>query len=141
MKLTSLEIMEILPHRYPFLLVDRVLEGEPGIWARGIKQVTISEPHFSGHFPGYPIMPGVLIAEALAQLGAICILSLEENQGKLVLFGGIDKMRFRKEVLPGDSLELYCKILGFKMGMGKGEVEARVDGQLVASGKLTFSLK
>lgn len=133
--------MEILPHRYPFLLVDRVLEGEAGLWARGLKQVSIAEPQFTGHFPDYPLMPGVLITEALAQLGAICILSLEEHRGKLVLFAGIDKMRFKKEVLPGDSLELYCKISAFKMGIGRGQVEARVEGQLVASGTLTFSIK
>ncbi|NLY36613.1 MAG: 3-hydroxyacyl-ACP dehydratase FabZ [Tissierellia bacterium] len=133
--------MDILPHRYPFLLVDKVLEGEAGVWARGIKQVSLNEPHFMGHFPDYPLMPGVLIIEALAQLGALCVLSLEEHRGKLVLFGGVDKMRFKKEVLPGDSLELYCKILGFKMGIGKGEVRAMVDGEIVAQGQLTFSIK
>lgn len=141
MKYSGREIMEILPHRYPFLLVDRVLEGEAGIWARGMKQITLNEPHFIGHFPDYPIMPGVLIIEALAQLGALCVLSLEEHRGKLVLFAGVDKMRFRKEVFPGDSLELYCKISAFKMGIGKGQVTASVEGEIVAQGQLTFSIK
>lgn len=141
MELSARQIMDILPHRYPFLLVDKVLEGEAGIWARGIKQVTMNEPQFTGHFPDYPLMPGVLIIEALAQLGAICVLSLEEYRGRLVLFGGVDKMRFKKEVLPGDTLELHCQILGFKMGIGKGEVKAMVDGEIVAQGQLTFSVK
>lgn len=141
MQYNAKQIMDILPHRYPFLLVDRVLEGEAGLWARGIKQVSLNEPQFMGHFPDYPLMPGVLIIESLAQLGALCILSLAEHRGKLVLFAGVDKMRFKKEVQPGDCLELYCEITAFKMGIGKGQVKATVEGQIVAQGQLTFSMK
>ena len=106
MDLNIQQIMEILPHRPPFLLVDRITGGEPGVWAQGIKCVTVNEPFFAGHFPGYHVMPGVLIMEALAQVGAVAILSLPENKGKLAFFGGIKNARFKRQVVPGDVLEL-----------------------------------
>ena len=106
MELDANQIQEILPHRPPFLLVDRITGGEPGVWAQGIKCVTVNEPFFAGHFPGYHVMPGVLIMEALAQVGAVAILSLPENKGKLAFFGGIKNARFKRQVVPGDVLEL-----------------------------------
>ena len=108
MELDIKEIMEILPHRPPFLLVDRIVECEPGKSAKGIKCVSMNEPFFPGHFPGQPIMPGVLILEALAQTGAVAALSLPENRGKLAVFGGVKNCRFKKPVTPGDVLELSC---------------------------------
>ena len=105
------EIMEILPHRHPFLLIDTIEEVEPGVRAVGKKSVTFSEPYFAGHFPGNPVMPGVLILEALAQTGAVAALSLPENKGKLALFGGIKNARFRKQVTPGDVLTLHCELV------------------------------
>ena len=110
MELDANQIQEILPHRPPFLLVDRITGGEPGVWAQGIKCVTVNEPFFAGHFPGYHVMPGVLIMEALAQVGAVAILSLPENKGKLAFFGGIKNARFKRQVVPGDVLELRCEL-------------------------------
>ena len=107
--MSAAEIEEILPHRYPFALVDKILDYTPGQWARGVKCVTRTEPFFEGHFPGHPVMPGVLILEALAQTGAVAALSLPENKGKLALFGGIKNARFRKQVTPGDVLTLHCE--------------------------------
>jgi 3-hydroxyacyl-[acyl-carrier-protein] dehydratase len=134
------EILKVIPHRYPFLLVDRILEVEPGRRAVGLKQVTINEPFFQGHFPGYPIMPGVLIVEALAQVGAIAVLSLPENRGKLALFAGIDNFRFRRPVVPGDSLRLEVELVRMRGTVGKGQARALVDGQVVADGELMFAL-
>ena len=133
-------IMRILPHRPPFLLVDRILELEPGVRAVGVKSVTIDEPHFAGHFPGKPIMPGVLILEALAQVGAVAILAAEGNEGKIPLFAGIDECRFRRPVVPGDllSLELSIERVRGRIGIGKGT--ARVDGETVAEARLSFAL-
>src|SRR5690554_645731 len=111
MNLDINEIMERIPHRYPFLLVDRVTELIPGKSAKGYKNVTINEPFFQGHFPGRPIMPGVLILEALAQLGAVILLGSEENKGRLALFTGIDKVRFRRQVVPGDQLQLEAELI------------------------------
>ena len=134
MNLDINEIMKRIPHRYPFLLVDCVTELVPGNSAKGYKNITINEPFFQGHFPGYPVMPGVLILEALAQLGAVAVLDSEENRGKLALFTGIDKVRFRRQVVPGDKLELEAQIIRMKSIMGKAAVKATVDGELAAEG-------
>ena len=139
--LTNVDIQSIIPHRHPFLLVDKILEAEPGKKAIGIKNVTINEPFFQGHFPGYPVMPGVLIVEALAQTGAVAILLQEENRGKLAFFTGIDSIKFRQQVFPGDTLRLEAEVLAFKMGMGKARVLATVDGQIVAEGEIKFALR
>lgn len=138
--LSTKEIQEIIPHRWPFLLVDRVIELEPGQRAVGIKNVTASEWFFQGHFPGNPIMPGVLIAEALAQVGAVVVLSLPENRGKIVLFAGIDAFRFRKPVVPGDTLRLEVSLTKVRGPVGKGAARAEVDGKTVAEGELTFAV-
>lgn len=138
--LTNMEIQNILPHRYPFLLVDKILEVEPGKKAVGIKNVTANEPFFQGHFPGKPVMPGVLIVEALAQAACVAGLLLEENRGKLGMFTGIEKMKFRKQVFPGDTLRLEAEFLVFKMGMGKAKVCATVDGQVAAEGEIRFAM-
>ena len=138
--LNTVQVMEILPHRAPFLLIDTVEELEPGVKAVAKKNVTFNEPFFTGHFPGNPIMPGVLITESLAQAGAIAILSMEENKGKNALFGGIDKMKFKKMVVPGDKLKLEVKIIKRKGPIGIGEAIATVDGKTVAKGELTFAV-
>lgn len=133
-------IKAIIPHRYPFLLVDRILELEPGVSAIGIKNVTSNEDFFQGHFPDYPVMPGVLIVEAMAQVGAVAILSLPEHRGRLAFFAGIDGVRFRRQVRPGDCLRMEVTLTSFRMGVGKGEARAYVDDALVAAGTLTFAL-
>ncbi len=138
--LSNVEIQNIIPHRYPFLLVDRILEIEYGKKAVGIKNVTANEPFFQGHFPGNPIMPGVLIVEALAQVGAVAILGMEENKGKLAVFTGIDGLRFRRQVVPGDTLKMEIEMLAFKRGIGKAKAEAYVGGDLAASGELMFAI-
>lgn len=132
------QIMEIIPQRSPFLMIDRVEEYIPGESAIAYKNVCINEPFFQGHFPGNPIMPGVLIVEAMAQTGAVAVLSLEENKGKNALFGGIDKLKFKKQVVPGDVLKLEVKIIKRKGPIGVGEAIATVDGKLAAKGELTF---
>ncbi len=134
------EIMEILPHRHPFLLIDTIEEVEPGVRAVGKKSVTFSEPYFAGHFPGNPVMPGVLIMEALAQTGAVAILSLPENRGKTAYFAGIDKAKFKQMVRPGDVLVLETKILRTKGPIGVGEAVATVNGKLAAKAELTFAI-
>ncbi len=141
MELNSDQIKEILPHRYPFLLVDRILECEPGKRAVGRKCVTSNELFFQGHFPGKQVMPGVLIIEALAQTGAVAILSDEKNAGKLALFGGIKNARFRRQVIPGDVLELRCEIIAAKGPVGIGKAEAFVDGETAVTAELTFALE
>jgi 3-hydroxyacyl-[acyl-carrier-protein] dehydratase len=133
-------ILDVLPHRYPFLLVDRVIELEPGVRAAGIKQVTINEWFFQGHFPGQPVMPGVLIVEALAQVGAVALLSQADHAGKIVYFAGIDGVRFRRPVVPGDTLHLAVELTKLRGRVGKGQGEARVDGRLAAEGEFTFAL-
>jgi len=134
------EIMEIIPQKEPFLMIDKVESYVPGESCIAYKNVCINEPHFKGHFPGQPIMPGVLIVEALAQTGAVAILSMKENKGKNVLFGGIDKFRFKKQVIPGDILKLEVKIIKKKGPIGIGEGIATVDGKIAAKGELTFAI-
>lgn len=138
--LNSEEIKEIIPQREPFLMIDEVETYIPGESAIAYKQVKEEEWYFKGHFPGNPIMPGVLITESLAQTGAVAILSLEENKGKNALFGGIDKMKFKKMVVPGDTLKLEVKIIKQKGPIGVGEAIATVEGKLVAKGELTFAV-
>ena len=134
------QIQEILPHRYPFLLVDRVLEMEEGKRIVASKAVTMNEYFFQGHFPQEPVMPGVLIMEALAQTGAIAVLSMEENRGKIAYFGGMNKVKFRNKVVPGDVLTLEMEIIKLKSRAGIGKGTAYVDGKKVAEGELTFMI-
>ena len=140
MQLNSSEIQEILPHRYPFLLVDKITECVPGEFAKGIKCVSANEMQFMGHFPGHPVMPGVLIIEALAQVGAVAILTEEENKGKLVFFGGIKNARFKAQVEPGDVLTLECKLTARKGPVGFGEAVAYVDGKIAAKAEISFAI-
>jgi len=141
MELNIEQIMEILPHRPPFLLIDRITDCQPGHSAAGIKCVTMNEPFFTGHFPGRPIMPGVLIIEALAQTGAVAALSLPENKGKLAIFGGIKNARFKHPVTPGDVLELSCELIEQRGPVGRGKAVARVGGKIAAQGELTFVIQ
>ncbi|MDF2845730.1 MAG: hypothetical protein K0R00_4156 [Herbinix sp.] len=134
------EIQKILPHRPPFLLVDRVDELEPGIGATGVKCVTMNEPFFQGHFPGKAVMPGVLILEALAQMGAICMLTLPGNEGKIVLFGGMDKVKFKRQVVPGDVLTLKVEITKHKGSFGVGTAIAYVGDKIATEAILTFAI-
>lgn len=138
--LTIQEIKEIIPHRYPMLLIDRVEEIVAGEKVIAKKNVTINEPFFQGHFPHEPVMPGVLIIEAMAQAGAIALLSIEEFKGKTAYFGGIDKAKFRKKVTPGDTLMLEVEILKVKSNAGIGKGVAKVDGKKVAEAELTFMI-
>lgn len=140
MELNIDQIEALLPHRYPFLLVDKVTQCVPGQSARGIKCVTANEPFFQGHFPGFKVMPGVLIIEALAQVGAVAILTEEENRGKLALFGGIKNARFKQQVRPGDVLELECELTARRGPVGFGAATARVNGRTAAKAELTFAL-
>lgn len=135
------EIKKIIPHRYPFLLVDFIEEMEPGVKAVGYKNVTANEPYFQGHFPEKPVMPGVLIVEALAQVGAVAVLSLEENKGKLAFFGGIDKAKFRRQVVPGDRLKLETEIIKCKGPMGVGRAIATVDGKTACEAEIKFMIQ
>ena len=140
MELNIEQIQTLLPHRYPFLLVDRITECTPGQGARGIKCVTANEPFFQGHFPNYKVMPGVLIIEALAQVGAVAILSVPENRGKLALFGGIKNARFKQQVRPGDVLELECELTAQRGPVGFGTATAKVNGKTACKAELTFAL-
>jgi 3-hydroxyacyl-[acyl-carrier-protein] dehydratase len=140
-KLDKTGIEAILPHRDPFLLLDRVLEFEPGVSAVGELDVVESAFWVPGHFPEYAVMPGVLIVEALAQCGAVALLSVPENQGKLAFFGGIDKVRFKRQVVPGDTLRLSCTITKRRGPIGFGQAEATVDGELATAGELMFAIK
>ncbi|BAB07454.1 3-hydroxyacyl-ACP dehydratase FabZ [Halalkalibacterium halodurans] len=139
--LTIEDIKKIIPHRYPFLLIDRLEELEDGKRAVGIKNVTVNEDFFNGHFPDYPVMPGVLIVEALAQVGACAILNVEENKGKLAFFAGIDNCRFKEQVKPGDQLRLEVEIVRMKGPVGKGRGVASVNGKTVAETDLMFAIK
>lgn len=137
---TTKEIMEIIPHRHPFLLIDTIEELEPGIRALGKKCVSYNEPYFAGHFPNNPVMPGVLIIEALAQVGAVATLGMEKWKGKTAYFVGIDKARFKQKVHPGDVLMLETKICKVKGPIGVGEGIAYVNGKVVAKAELTFAI-
>ena len=140
MQLNSNQIAEILPHRYPFALVDRITDGEEGKWVQGIKCVSANEQFFCGHFPQKHIMPGVLIIEALAQVGAVALLTEPENQGRIVLFGGVKHARFRRQVVPGDVLELRCELTARRGPVGVGKATATVDGKVAATAELTFAI-
>lgn len=137
---TTKEIMEIIPHRTPFLLIDTIEELEPGVRAVGKKCVSFNEPYFAGHFPGNPVMPGVLIIEALAQVGAVALLGLDQWKGKTAYFVGINNAKFKQKVLPGDVLMLETMITKVKGPMGMGEAVASVNGKLVAKAELTFAI-
>ena len=134
------QIKEIIPHRYPFLLVDRIIEVDEGKRAVGIKNVSANEPFFAGHFPEYPVMPGVLIVEALAQVGAVSVLMKEENKGKTPFFAGIDHCRFKKQVTPGDQLRLEVEMTRVRGSIGKGKGVATVNGEIVCEAELIFAL-
>lgn len=141
MELNSNQIAELLPHRYPFALVDRITAGEPGQWAKGIKCVSVNEQFFCGHFPQEHVMPGVLILEAMAQVGCVAFLAQPENRGRIVLFGGVKDARFRRKVVPGDVLEMECTLTGFRSGIGFGKAKATVDGEAAATAELIFALE
>ncbi|KOO37255.1 3-hydroxyacyl-ACP dehydratase FabZ [Priestia koreensis] len=134
------EIKDIIPHRYPFLLVDRILEVEEGQKAVGIKNVSANEEFFNGHFPDFPVMPGVLIVEALAQVGAVAMLKKEENRGRLAFFAGIDNCRFKRQVKPGDQLRLEVEMTRVRASIGKGRGIATVDGEIACEVDITFAL-
>lgn len=138
--LDAQQIQAIIPHRYPFLLVDRIVEIEYGVRAVGIKNVTMNEPFFQGHFPTYPVMPGVLVVEALAQVGAVSLLGTEEHRGKMAFFAGIDGLRFKRQVRPGDTLRLEVQIGRMRRGVGSGSAIATVDGELAVRGELMFAV-
>jgi 3-hydroxyacyl-[acyl-carrier-protein] dehydratase len=133
------QIRELIPHRYPFLLVDRIEEIEPGVRAVGLKNVTQNEPFFQGHFPDYPVMPGVLIIEAMAQVGAVGVMAGREHRDRLALFAGIDGVRFRRQVLPGDVLRMEVEITRLKGMVGRGKGRATVDGERVCEAELMFA--
>lgn len=135
------QIKQIIPHRDPFLFIDEMVELEPGKRAVGKKKLTGEEPFFKGHFPDYPVMPGVLIVEALAQVGAVVALSQEENKGKIAFFAGIDKFRFKAQVRPGDEIKLEVELIKVKGPIGKGTATAYLNDKVAAQGELTFALK
>ena len=134
------QIKEILPHRYPFLLIDKIIDYEADKSIIGIKNVTSNEEFFNGHFPDHPVMPGVLIIEALAQTGAVLVLMKPENKGKIAFFAGIDNVRFKRQVIPGDQIKLEIEVTKLKSSVGKCNARATVDGELVCSGELMFMI-
>ena len=136
----SNQIAEILPHRYPFALVDRITDGEPGQWARGIKCVTVNEPFFQGHFPQKHVMPGVLLIEAMAQVGGVAILSLPENRGKLAFLGRVHDARFKRQVVPGDVVEMECVLTRQRGPIGVGQCRATVNGEVAVTAEITFAI-
>ena len=138
--LNTKEIMEIIPHRNPFLLIDTIEELVPGERIVGKKCVSFNEPFFSGHFPGNPVMPGVLIVEALAQTGAVLVLSKDEFKGKTAYFAGLDKVRFKRKVVPGDVLMLECNAVAFKGAIGKASCVAKVDGEVAVTAEMMFAI-
>lgn len=138
--LDSVQIMSIIPHRYPFLLVDRIEELEAGKRAVGFKSVSIGEPFFQGHFPDYPVMPGVLIVEALAQVGAVAMLSLDEYKGKIAFFAGLDNVRFKRQVKPGDTLRLKVELGQIRRNIGSGAGVATVNGEIACKGDFMFAI-
>ena len=140
MLLNSNQIQEIIPHRYPFLLIDKVMELEPGVSCTAIKNVTANEMQFMGHFPQEHVMPGVLIVEALAQTGAVCILSLPENKGKIAYFAGIDKCKFKRKIIPGDTVKLEIEITKQRGPIGYGKCKATVDGEVAVLAELKFAV-
>jgi 3-hydroxyacyl-[acyl-carrier-protein] dehydratase len=138
--LSNVEIQQIIPHRFPFLLVDKIIELEWGKRAVGIKNVTANEPFFAGHFPGFPVMPGVLMIEAIAQVGAVAILGMPENKGKLAFFAGVDEVRFKRQVVPGDTLRIEVTLTRVRGSFGQGTGEATVDGDLACRGSFMFAM-
>ncbi|WP_407928956.1 3-hydroxyacyl-ACP dehydratase FabZ [Heliobacterium mobile] len=140
MNLSAQDIQGILPHRPPFLLIDKVIELEVGKSAVALKNVTINEPFFQGHFPGHPVMPGVLILEAMAQTGAVALLKMPEYEGRIALFAGVDGVRFRRQVMPGDTLRLEVELTALRKSIGKGVGKAYVEDQLACEAELTFAI-
>ena len=136
----SNQIAEILPHRYPFALVDRIVDGEPGKWAKGIKCVTVNEPFFQGHFPQTHVMPGVLLIEAMAQVGGVAILSLPENRGKLAFLGRVHDARFKRQVVHGDVVEMECVLTKQRGPIGVGQCRATVNGEVAVTAEITFAI-
>ncbi|MDY5612798.1 3-hydroxyacyl-ACP dehydratase FabZ [Dysosmobacter sp.] len=136
----SNQIAQILPHRYPFALVDRIVDGESGKWAKGIKCVTVNEPFFQGHFPQKHVMPGVLLIEAMAQVGGVAILSLPENRGKLAFLGRVHDARFKRQVVPGDVVEMECVLTKQRGPIGVGTCKATVNGEVAVIAEITFAI-
>ena len=141
MQYDSDQIAQILPHRYPFALVDKIVDGEPGRWAKGVKCVTVNEPFFQGHFPQKHVMPGVLLIEALAQVGGVAVLAVPEDRGKLAFLGRVRDARFKRQVVPGDVVELECRLTKRKGPIGVGECVATVDGETAVTAELTFAIR
>ena len=133
-------IMKILPHRYPFLMIDRILELEPGVRAVAIKNVTINEPQFTGHWPGNPVMPGVLVLEAMAQVGGIFLMSEAESEGKTAFFAGMNNIKFRRPIVPGDQIVITAELVRRKGSIGRAAAVARVDGEVAVEGEFMFAL-
>lgn len=138
--LSNVDIQKLIPHRFPFLLVDKIVEMEWGKRAVGIKNVTANEPFFTGHFPGFPVMPGVLIIEAIAQVGAVAVLGMPENKGKLAFFAGLDEVRFKRQVVPGDTLRMEVTLTRVRGSFGQGEGVATVDGDIACKGQFMFMM-